>query len=114
MVTIPIIPPSGVGKGNWNVKVESKGFALELSVLWRDRLLHMDILHRKWLDGAKIGVESQNTEPFTRVHPRYLALDGALRALRKTISDEVESIAHIPLLFEVETPIHFMIPIAYK
>jgi len=99
MVSVAIVLPSGVGAGDFSVRVVDSGQFLELTVQWPAALVDIEVMHRKWLRMIGNG-------GFQKYHPKYLGFEAALKKLRERNSDKVESSARIPLPFPVLSHFH--------
>ena len=96
-VTVAIVLPSGVGRGQFSIRVAEGGRHLELMVRWPRPLINISLMHKKFLISTG--------ETYTDYHPEFLGFMDALRKLRARAADWVETTTRIHLPFVVES--HF-------
>ena len=48
-VTVVVLLPTGIGSGDFSVRITEDGKCLEVCVVWPDSLINIETLHRKWL-----------------------------------------------------------------
>lgn len=97
-LTVAVLLPSGVGPGQFSIRVAEDGGALEFTMIWPDPFINMSILHRKWL-------QSQSDDRIEGYHPKLIGFEHHLKSFRSRSSDIVESTARIVLLFQVQSNI---------
>ena len=97
-ITVAVILPSGVQKRDFKIRVPEGGMRVEIYFTWPNPLGDVGVMHRKWL-------KANNGDRFERYHPKCVGFDEFFRELRDSTSDEIESIAEIPLPIAVETHI---------
>lgn len=105
-LAVAILLPSGVGAGDFTVRVIEDGDVLEISVDWPKPLVEISFMHKKWL--------LMDDSRFTDFHPKYLGFEVSLRGLRENINDKVTSTARIGLPFSVQSHIDSKHNLAYK
>lgn len=98
-LTVAIMLPSGVGAGQFSLRVLEGGRQLEIIVNWPAPLVDLSMMHRKWLTAA-------GPEKIESYHPKLTGFENALKAYREHCKDDVVSTARISLPFQVETHIH--------
>lgn len=96
--SLAVLLPSGVGAGDFTVRVVDDGEFAEFTALWPAALMTLEVLHKKWL-GKRGG------EGFEEHHTKRVGLENALNKLRSWSSHAVEPAARIPLPFPVQTHI---------
>lgn len=107
MITVAIILPSGIGPGDFSLRVVEGGRELELTVQWPNPLTDLDTMHKKWL-------LSNGLDHMERYHPKYLGFEAALKHFREHSTDKIESFALFPLPFAVQTHIHGRYNLGWK
>lgn len=105
--SISIILPAGVGKGAFLLKVTENGTVLELKVDWPRCLSDVHVMYRKWLDET-------GDDGFTEYHPRVVAMDNALKALRSHARQKIKSVTKFSLPFPVRKDIHGQTNLAFE
>ena len=96
-ITVAIVLPSGVGTGNFSLRILENGMSIELKVVWPNPLANLNIMYRKW--------PSDPTDPIKKYHPKMIEFESSLNELRDRSSEFIESYARIPLPFCVQTHI---------
>ena len=96
-LTVAIILPSGVGSGQFSLRVGEGGRHLELMIRWPKPLIDIYKMHKKWLTN-----ERQNYKDY---HPEFTGFVEALRNYRARSVDWIESHTRIFLPYVVETHI---------
>lgn len=99
MVTVAMVLPTGVGKGQFDVKVLDGGREVELKVMLPEPLSNLRMLHRKWVETAKDGSKMQ------MYHPKVLGFEASLKQFRKHSNEKIEATARIALPFPVQNHI---------
>lgn len=105
--TIAILLPSGVGAGDFTVRVVEGGNQLELTVFCPPALIDLRVMHRKWLlPGSRAG--------FQVYHPKFIGFETALKNLRSRNIDKIESTAFIALPFQVQSHLESKFNLAWS
>ncbi|KAI0562174.1 hypothetical protein FGB62_65g314 [Gracilaria domingensis] len=90
-LSLAVVLPAGVEKGRFRIHIVDNGNILELRVAWPRPLVDVEFLHKQWLD----------KNIMTTDHPKFSGFNCALKLFRERSSDEVYSVARIPLPFPV-------------
>lgn len=98
--SLAILLPSGVGPGDFSLRVLPGGRLLEIKVDYPKPISDLSILHKRWLD-------STNTagDRIEKYHPRILGFEASLKARRKSLSDNISGVSYIVLTYPVMTHI---------
>ena len=96
-ITVAIILPSGVGSGDFRVRIIESGDVLEMVIYWLKPLTDIHYMHKKWL--------SDQDSSFSDFHPKFLGFESALRDMREDTYSKVSSTARIGLPFTVQSHI---------
>lgn len=105
-ITVAIVLPSGVGKGDFSVRATEDGKWVELTVVWPNPLIDLDTLHRKWLwQSSGLSQAVRAGERFERYHSKCVGFEASLKELQDRVSETIESVARISLPFPVQTRI---------
>lgn len=103
MLTLAIVLPSGIGAGDFMVRIIEDGDVLELTVKWPKPLVDIEFMHLKWLktddDGNPLSLD------VTRHHPKILGFQKKLRMIRQHFENTPESVARFGLPFTVQSHI---------
>ncbi len=97
-VTAAVILPSGVETGDFSICISPCGMSLEIAVVWPVPLVDLTCMHKKWL-------RPESGSGFQVFYPRYTGFEQVLKKIKQRSSDDVQSIARIPLTFAVQTHI---------
>lgn len=95
-VTVSILLPSGVVKGDFAINVVNGGTQLEISVVWPGCLSNPRTMHRKWLRNGQM----------KSYHPVIEGFDTVLRQSRTRVTDSFTSVCLIELPKTVQSHIH--------
>lgn len=106
-ISVAILLPSGVGSGDFTLRVVDGGEFLELTVCWPPTLIDLEIMHKKWLRPDAPG-------GFQTYHPKLIGFESALKAMRSHSSEIIESTARIRLPFPVQTHIDGKFNLAWR
>ena len=105
-ISAAIVISSGIESGGFSLRVGDSGESIERNVLWPRTLVDMEVLHRKWL--------KSEAQKFKTYHPNMVGFENALKQLRGSTADSVESVARIPLPFSVQRDIDCKYNLAWK
>lgn len=92
--TVVLLLPSGVSAKTFLFKVLEEGRILELTVDWPRPLSDVEMMHTEWLTPGA-------TNGFTEYHPRVVAVDNALKELRKHSHQKIKAVARFDIPFAV-------------
>lgn len=104
MISVAIILPSGVGVGDFMLRVIEDGDVLELTVKWPAPMVDIELMHVKWLKNGEDG--KPISTDITRHHPKILGFQKKLRMVRQHFENTPESIARFGLPFTVQSHIN--------
>lgn len=100
MLSVAIVLPSGVGPGDFKVRVIEDGDVLELTVSWPMPLVNIEMMHAKWLKCDEQGkLISTDVTPH---HPKILGFQKKLRMVREHLEKTPESVARFGLPITVQ------------
>lgn len=96
-LTIAIVLPSGIGSGDFKVRIVEDGDVVELTFKWPPPVTDVQFLHKKWLELTNASKDTTveasaatiSANDFSSHHPKILGFEKALRDLRGNRSDNV-------------------------
>lgn len=106
-VSVAILLPSGVGPGNFSVRVIEGGRELEVCIRWPEAFSDLEVLHKKW-------IRSQESDHIEVYHPKLIGFENCLKQLREKSSHSIESHARIALPIVVDTHIYGKYNLGWK
>lgn len=98
MVSFAILLPSGIGPGDFSLRVLQGGRELQLEVKWPHPLIDLPLLHKKWIMSSK-------EDRMETYHPKFLGFEASLKQFRERATDCVLSRARFILPFPVQAHI---------
>ena len=99
-ISLAILLPSGIEPRKFSYSVNPDDRSIfEMSVLWPNPLVDMEVLHRKW-------ITSEGDHKILSYHSKITAFESSLKQLRKRSGDSVSLTAQINLPHSVEIHIY--------
>lgn len=96
IVTVAMVHPTGVGKGQFDVKVPVGGRDVDLMVMFPEPSSNLRMLHQKWVEYSREGGKMQ------MYHRKMLGFEASLKQFRKHYNENIEAAACIAFPFPMQ------------